>query len=104
MKRDNYYIAVDDEWGKRAWLYKDEIQHFLTDQEGMTPFDEYGQMQGTGFTLKQARKWAPEAKSLSYWDGRPGQAKIFRLSGGKLVKVPLRARRKPAKAGRTIKA
>jgi hypothetical protein len=98
VTRDNYYVAVDDEWGKRAWLVDwGDGSRGLYDQDGDTCFDEYGQMQGTGFTLPKARKLLKEARDLARWDGRPGKARVFRLSGGRLVAVKARAA-KPKKA------
>ena len=105
MTRDNYYVAVDDEWGGRAWLVDwGDGSRGLFDQDGKTCFDENGQMQGTGFTLAKARKLVKEACNLAIWDGKPGRVRVFRLSGGKLVDVGTRAKRKRLEAGRIIKA
>lgn len=105
MKRDNYYVAVDDEWGKRAWLVDwGDGSRGLYDQDGDGCFDELGQMQGTGFTLAEARRLAKEARDLASWDGRPGKARVFRLSRGRLVDVGVRPWRKGRRKARTIKA
>ena len=105
MTRDNYYVAVDDEWGGRAWLVDwGDGSRGLFDQDGKTCFDENGQMQGTGFTLTKARKLVKEARYLAIWDGKPGRVRVFRLSRGKLVDMGTRAKRKLQKAGRIIKA
>lgn len=105
MIRDNYYVAVDDEWGGRAWLVDwGDGSRGLFDQDGKTCFDENGQMQGTGFTLAKARKLVKEARNLAIWDGKPGRVRVFRLSRGKLVDVGTGAKRKRRAAGRMIKA
>jgi len=103
MKRDNYYIALDKD-GERSWLHVDGTEFYFWPQSGKTPFDEYGQMQGTGFTLGGARKWAPKARRSLNHTGDCGRITIFRPVDGTLVKAPTRPRRKRRKAGRIIPA
>ena len=100
MTYDNYYVAVDDERGERAWLVDyGNGWRGLYDQDGETCFDELGQMQGTGFTLKAAKKLLHEAENLAASDGRPGKAKLFTLRRGKLVDMGTGAKRKRRTAG-----
>ena len=100
-----YYIAVDEENGRRSWVVDwGDGSWGLRGQGGKSGFDAEGEPVGTKFAPKEAERFLREAEYLAAWEGRPGRARLFALRRGRFVDAKAEAGRKRRAAGRTIKA